>query len=66
MSVWITVRMTRAEVVQMLQYVDERDQQRWYYGNKRYFEKRHQSIKECLERALERASDGASGVTNGR
>jgi hypothetical protein len=51
----VTVRLTRAEVAQMLDYLHDRDYGResgWYFGNKEQFEKRHASIRECLERAL--------------
>ncbi len=51
----VTVRMTRAEVAQMLDYLHDRDHGReagWYIGNKDQFERRHASIRECLERSL--------------
>ena len=54
MSKIITLRMTPAEVAQMLDYVHDRDYagEGWYFGNKEQFERRHASIRECLERAL--------------
>ena len=59
MSKIITLRMTPAEVAQMLDYVHDRDYagDGWYFGNKAQFERRHASIRECLERALGKTSD---------
>jgi hypothetical protein len=55
----VTIRVTRAEAHQLHSYLQDRDQGNdagWYYGDKAQFEKRHASIIEVIERALERAT----------
>jgi hypothetical protein len=38
---------------QLLAYVDFRDREPWYYGNRQQFEKRHEEIKAWLEEIVE-------------
>jgi hypothetical protein len=60
----VTIRVTRAEAQQLLNYVSDRDMGEgagWYYGDKAQFERRHESIKEVLRRAIERHTDTSSG-----
>jgi hypothetical protein len=52
----VTIRVTLAEARQMLAYAEERDRNYWYYGEQDKFEKRHESIKEILERAIDKAA----------
>lgn len=44
--------LTNAEAEQLLAYVEQVERKGWYYGDKRWFEKRHQHIKHCLENML--------------
>jgi hypothetical protein len=46
------MKLTSAEIKQLMSYVLDREQVGWYYGNKEYFEKRHQNIKNELELLL--------------
>ena len=57
----VTVRMTQAEVAQMLEYLWERDREGWYMGNREQFERRHKSIRECLDKALRKSMNADSG-----
>lgn len=55
----VTIRLTKAEARQVLQYLTEWEdgpEAGWYYGKKHDFTKRHHSIRECVERALEKAT----------
>ena len=38
---------------QLLDYLRERDESGWYYGNKPQFEKRHDELKVWLEEIIE-------------
>ena len=63
MSVLVTIRVTITEAYQLLSYLNDRDggsDAGWYYGKKSDFEKRHASLREVLERAIARHSDGAN------
>ena len=57
----VTVRVTKAEALQLLSYATHRDEcgeaAGWYYGNRAHFEKRHNSILEVLARAIDRHTD---------
>ncbi len=33
---------------QLLSYIDNRDREEWYYGNKEQFEKRHDDLKKWV------------------
>jgi hypothetical protein len=54
----VTVRMTRAEVAQLLDYAHfahpraHVPETGWYYGHPEQFQRRHESIVNCLELAL--------------
>ncbi len=53
------MKFTVTELRQLLEYVFDRDRGwngGWYYGNKKYFEKRHQKIKAMLIQELKRHS----------
>lgn len=39
---------TKAELAQLLSYVENRERTNWYYGVRKHFEKRHISIKEKI------------------
>lgn len=43
----------RTHIEQLLSYVEEREKEEWYYGNKKQFEKRHEEIKNLLMHILE-------------
>jgi hypothetical protein len=61
----VTIRVTRAEAHQLLSYLQDRDQgdgAGWYYGDKAQFEKRHESIREVLTRAIERHASTSNEV----
>ena len=45
----------RTEIEQLLSYCEHREREMWYYGNREYFEKRHESIKEKLNEMLKSA-----------
>lgn len=38
------MKLTLAEINQLLAYCEERDRDGWYYGVREHFEKRHESI----------------------
>lgn len=46
------MKLTTPEIIQLLSYVEERDRDGWYSGNKTQFQKRHESIKNKLIDAL--------------
>ena len=58
----ITLRVTKAEAYQLFSYAAHRDicgdGAGWYYGNKAQFQKRHESILEILQRAIDKADAG--------
>lgn len=63
MSRLVTIRVTKAEAVQLHNYVCDRDMGPdcgWYYGKKEDFERRHASLKEILERAISKASTSSA------
>jgi len=41
---------SRAYIEQLASYVNNRDNEGWYYGNKAQFEKRHKEIKEWVNK----------------
>ena len=43
-NVKIVLTLTKAEYVQLMSYIEDRDIEGWYYGNKKHFENRHKSI----------------------
>lgn len=49
-----------AHINQLLAYVENRDREGWYYGNREQFEKRHREILEFLRGFL---SDGKERFT---
>jgi len=42
------IRLTDAERNQLRSYLEERDREGWYYGNREQFERRHLRLKELL------------------
>jgi Domain of unknown function (DUF4224) len=60
----VTIRVTLAEARQLLAYAEDRNEAGgWYYGSKKSFDKRHESIMEILTRAIERASSTSEAAT---
>jgi len=52
----VLIPFTKTEIVDLIEYVLERDRgdgAGWYYGNKEQFQKRHDSIIDKLNAALE-------------
>lgn len=45
----------KAHLQQLLSYVEEREREGWYFGNREQFEKRHNELKEWLKAAVEYA-----------
>jgi hypothetical protein len=41
---------------QLLSYIEHREQDEWYYGNREQFEKRHKELKHWIKRAVEYGS----------
>jgi hypothetical protein len=61
----VTIRVTHVEAQQLLNYVSDRDMREgagWYYGDKAQFERRHESIKAVLARAIERHADTSTAA----
>jgi hypothetical protein len=61
----VTIRLTRAEAMQVLSYLSEWEtgpEAGWYYGKKNDFKKRHASIRECVQRAMDKAADTSTAV----
>ena len=46
------MHLTKTELEQLLSYVEDREREGWYYGNKEQFEKRHANIKKEIELLL--------------
>ena len=46
------MKWTLAELNQLLSYIENRDREGWYYGNKEQFENRHRVIKQKIEELL--------------
>jgi hypothetical protein len=42
----------RTHFEQLLAYLQMRDQEEWYYGNRKQFEKRHDELKSWLEEVV--------------
>lgn len=42
-------RFTKTELEQLYSYCEDREREGWYYGNKKQFENRHESIKKKLK-----------------
>lgn len=48
-----------SDLAQLLYYIEYRERDMWYYGNKEQFEKRHEKLKDLIGWAVEYAySDG--------
>ena len=45
----------KAHLQQLLSYVEEREREGWYIGNREQFEKRHRELKDWLRTAVEYA-----------
>lgn len=45
----------KAHLQQLLNYIEDRDREGWYYGNKDQFEKRHIELKQWAKNACEYA-----------
>ena len=45
-----------AHFEQILSYVHQREENKWYYGNKKQFEKRHDEIKDWLCKIIDYAN----------
>ena len=46
----------KTHLEQLLSYVEARDQEGWYYGNKEQWEARHHDIKNWLQSAVDYAN----------
>lgn len=46
----------RTHFDQLLSYLTDREDDGWYYGNKKQFEKRHKDLREWLEGIIDQAS----------
>ena len=44
-----------AHLRQLQAYIEHRDREGWYYGNKKQFEKRHDDLSNWIDRAVEYA-----------
>ena len=42
---------------QLLSYIDQREQEGWYYGNRAQYEKRHEELRNWVEFIVELATD---------
>jgi len=47
-----TGRLKIAHFRQLLSYIEECEREKWYYGNKKHFEKRHSDLKEWCRGAI--------------
>jgi hypothetical protein len=45
----------KAHLQQLLDYVEHREREGWYYGNRKQYEKRHAELKAWLEQAVDHA-----------
>lgn len=50
------VGLRKTHFEQLLSYVESRDEQGWYYGNKLYFEARHEDLKVWLQNVIDTIS----------
>lgn len=68
----VNVKITHAMATQLRAYINARDQEGWYYGNKEQFEARHLKLIAALDMAIHRAikknpaADFKSGSTSKR
>ena len=46
----------KSHLEQLLSYIENRDREKWYYGNKDQFEKRHQEILNWITNAVNYAN----------
>jgi hypothetical protein len=37
---------------QLMQYLEDRDREGWYYGNRKQFEKRHEELRQWLTNTI--------------
>lgn len=61
MSKSVAVKLSKAEIQQLLSYLEERDSGSdagWFFGNREAFESRHKSLREKLILALTVKSSG--------
>ena len=49
--------MRRTHFDQLLSYLENRDSEGWYYGNRKQFEKRHEDLRKWLERIINYANN---------
>ena len=47
----------RTHFEQLLSYIEHREEDMWYYGCKKQFEKRHLELKEWVEQIIEDLTD---------
>jgi len=48
------LKLKRTEWQQLLSYIEDRERDGWYYGNKAQFEKRHEHIKSVITSLMEK------------
>lgn len=48
------MKLTKTEFAQIREYIEDRQREGWYYGNKKHFEKREKRIIEWLSQEEER------------
>jgi hypothetical protein len=51
------MKLKRTHYEQLLTYFDDVESVGWYYGNKEYFIKRHNELKQWIEDLLKKASE---------
>jgi len=45
----------KAHLQQLFNYIEDRERDEWYYGNKGQFEKRHKELKQWVKEAMDYA-----------
>ncbi|MCP3683745.1 MAG: hypothetical protein GY861_13760 [bacterium] len=49
------MKLRKAHYTQLQDYINVREREGWYYGNKAHYEKRHAELKEWINNQLKRS-----------
>ena len=62
----ISIRgLRKAHLRQLVEYIRQRDDDAWYYGNREQFEKRHADLLELADRVENIANDNDARIEKG-
>lgn len=51
------MNLSHSELAQLMQYIENREYEGWYYGNKQHYEKRHAKIKAFVAQLQEQEQE---------